>query len=325
VSNALLPLISVIVPCYNAERFVGRAISSALGQTGVNVEVIVIDDASTDGTASLVESLAANDPRVRLIQCDVNGGPGRARNRGLAAAKGEWVAILDADDWYAPQRLQTLTALAEEDGASLVADNQYFVPSHSERPWQILRDPNADPVIRISCNDLFLGDKLTQMRNLGLLKMIARRKFIDESGLRYDEEKGIAEDFYFLLKCLLSESHLLFVSQPYYYYRTHGKSLTNTLSSDQVLALRTFHDRCWDQFQDHMEGSTRRLMLARGQAIESYIRYKLVVAAIENGDIKTSILRVLADPPIFLLLTRAFVFRIIRSLAATLPRRVGMS
>src|SRR5579875_23336 len=94
--------VSVIMPAFNAARSVAWAISSALEQTVADIEVLVIDDASTDLTAAVVEEIAARDPRVRLIRNPVNGGPGVARNFGLDAARGEWVALLDADDAFLP-------------------------------------------------------------------------------------------------------------------------------------------------------------------------------------------------------------------------------
>src|ERR1700739_2911130 len=89
---------SVIMPAYNAENTLQQAVNSAMEQTGVCLEVLVIDDASTDGTAAAAEALTARDPRVRLLRQPVNRGPAAARNRGLAAALGTWVALLDADD-----------------------------------------------------------------------------------------------------------------------------------------------------------------------------------------------------------------------------------
>src|SRR3954469_7601896 len=93
-----MELVSVIMPAFNAERFVGRAIQSALQQTEARIEIIVVDDSSSDATPSIVARIAAADTRVRLLRSTANMGPAAARNRGLEKARGTWIALLDADD-----------------------------------------------------------------------------------------------------------------------------------------------------------------------------------------------------------------------------------
>ncbi|HHQ41904.1 MAG TPA: glycosyltransferase family 2 protein, partial [Chromatiales bacterium] len=96
------PEISVVIPCYNAERFVGEAVESALGQRGVRHEVIVVDDGSTDGSSAVLERFRRH---IVLIRQE-NRGEGGARNRGIAAARGRYLAFLDADDWWDPSFLE---------------------------------------------------------------------------------------------------------------------------------------------------------------------------------------------------------------------------
>jgi len=105
------PLVSVIVPAYNAQAFVGRTLASLQAQTFADFEAIVVDDGSTDATAEIVARIAAADRRIRLIR-QANGGVAAARNRALAEARGAYVANLDADDVWRPQFLErTLAAL----------------------------------------------------------------------------------------------------------------------------------------------------------------------------------------------------------------------
>ncbi|MEM7645010.1 MAG: glycosyltransferase family 2 protein, partial [Pseudomonadota bacterium] len=100
---------TVIIAAWNAEAELSRSLRSALAQA-IPVEVIVADDASTDGTASLVETMAQADPRVVLVRQAVNGGPGAARNVAIEAARGDWIAVLDADDTMRPDRLAKMIA-----------------------------------------------------------------------------------------------------------------------------------------------------------------------------------------------------------------------
>src|SRR5258707_1195045 len=115
--------VSVIIPAFDVATVIGRAIASALAQTRPALEIIVVDDASRDQTRKVVEELAASHPQVKLISLPRNRGPAHARNTALAQARGDWVAILDADDAWRPHRLERLLAVAGETGADFVADN----------------------------------------------------------------------------------------------------------------------------------------------------------------------------------------------------------
>jgi glycosyltransferase involved in cell wall biosynthesis len=111
-------LVTILIPVYNGERFLAEAIESALDQTHEPLEVIVVDDGSTDGSAAVAESY----PDVRLIRTE-NGGPGAARNLGIAAARGDAVANLDADDLMVPERIEhQLEAVAA--GADVVLSGE---------------------------------------------------------------------------------------------------------------------------------------------------------------------------------------------------------
>src|SRR6266481_2960226 len=99
------PLTSVVIPAYNAELFLERTLRSALRQTHSNLEVIVVDDGSTDKTRVIAEAAAAIDDRVRIISVP-NGGVAKSRNIGIAEANGEFVAFLDADDLWHPAKFE---------------------------------------------------------------------------------------------------------------------------------------------------------------------------------------------------------------------------
>ena len=103
-------LVSVIVPVYNARGFLTRCAASALTQDGAQVELILVDDGSTDGSDALCDELAAKDPRIRVIH-QANGGVSCARNAGIAQASGTWLMLLDADDTLLPGALAAMTSL----------------------------------------------------------------------------------------------------------------------------------------------------------------------------------------------------------------------
>lgn len=119
------PVVSVVIPAYNHERFVGEAIDSVLAQTISALEVIVVDDGSRDNTAVIADGRAAADPRVRVLR-QSNGGSHAAINRGLAECRAEWMAILNSDDRWAPRRLERLLAEGRA-GASFVVTGTRLV------------------------------------------------------------------------------------------------------------------------------------------------------------------------------------------------------
>ena len=111
-----LKLVSVIIPAYNAEHTLEKAVTSAASQTHENLEILVVNDGSTDGTLALAERLAGKDSRIRVLDRK-NGGVSRARNEGLLAAAGEDITFLDADDWMEPSMIRTLEEVKEEQQA----------------------------------------------------------------------------------------------------------------------------------------------------------------------------------------------------------------
>lgn len=114
------PLVSVIMPAYNAQQFITEAISSVLAQSVRDWELIVIDDGSLDETQKIVEAYSREDPRIRLIVNEENMGAARSRNRGLDVCCGEYVALLDSDDYWKPQMLEKMIACARDTKADII-------------------------------------------------------------------------------------------------------------------------------------------------------------------------------------------------------------
>ena len=121
-------LVSVIMAAYNCEAYVGEAVASVLAQTYQNWELIVVDDASTDRTAEIVQEFAEKDARIRLLRNERNVGPYPLRNRAIAAARGEFVAILDSDDVARPERLAlSVAALRDRPELGLVGGTSWQI------------------------------------------------------------------------------------------------------------------------------------------------------------------------------------------------------
>ena len=113
------PLVSIITPAYRAASFIEETIASVRAQTVDDFEHLIVDDRSPDDTAAVVQAWAYRDPRIVCIRHDTNGGPARARNTALARAQGQYIAFLDSDDLWVPEKLERQLAFMRETGTAL--------------------------------------------------------------------------------------------------------------------------------------------------------------------------------------------------------------
>lgn len=215
--------ISVVIPCYNAASWISETLRSALAQDIPNLEVIVIDDGSTDGSGDIV---ARDFPSVRLVRT-INGGPSRARNLGTALAKGEFIQYLDADDLLAPGKLKIQLAALEASGAEVAyGDWQYlelqldngFVPTR-----MICKTLSGDPEIALF-TDFWCPPAAYLFRSTIIARM---------SG--WNERLPIIQDARFALDCALHGARFAYVSGVMAYYRVHG---SDSVSRRNVDAFR---------------------------------------------------------------------------------------
>ena len=311
-----MPRVSIITVAYNAEPFIAQAVESVLAQSETDFELIVVDNASTDGTRAVVENYAYRDSRVRLIARSENFGPGYGRNAGIRAATGDWVAVLDADDWYHPDRLATLLDAAEADGADVVADNQFFIMDGAARPYRMLRKEGALGR-RLTAEDLLRGDRCGMIGSLGLFKPVIRRRFLQQHGIEYDETGCLSEDFYLLLTCLRYTPFLRFVAAPLYYYRIHPRSFSNSLTLPAVRGMRALHERHLGLFDHLVAPATARLMRRRSRQIDRYVAYRVLIDPLRRGNIRKCFYRMAANPFALPMLVEGFLrYLVLRHQAA---------
>jgi len=221
------PKVSVIIPAYNTEAFIEKSIRSVLNQTVKHVEVVVVDDASNDRTCQVVNNIT--DSRVKLFLSEQNGGASSARNRAIKESKGDWIAVLDSDDWFAPNRLEVLLKLAEEKNADIVADDLSFIQDGDIQPWSSLVKESGQSIETIQEIDpvFFVNTDIygQQGLHLGFTKPLFRRKFLIENKLSYNESIKVTHDYWLYLDCLLKGAKFIFLAEPYYYYRSRPGSL----------------------------------------------------------------------------------------------------
>lgn len=245
-------MVSVLVPAYNAEPFLERAVLSALGQTHADLEVLVIDDGSTDGTRGVAEDLAARDARVRVLHLPVNSGPSAARNAGLDAARGDWIAILDADDAFSPERLSFLLAVAAERKADVVADNVLLYDARARKVERALIDPAQLQPLEVIGIHRFVENCLhKRTRSLyTTLKPIIRRELIERMRLRYPVEIRHGEDFVFYIRLLLADTPFILTRQALYLYTQPMGGLSGQASG--MSRTRRGYDRLYQYTKELM-------------------------------------------------------------------------
>lgn len=275
-----MPDVSFLIAAFNAEHTLEAAVASALAQRDVTVEVIIVDDVSRDGTLSKARELARNEPRLEVLAQQRNMGPAAARNRALATARGDWIAILDADDYLAPERSRTLVALAQERGSQIVADNLVrFRDDAPEIVWPLLPQRHddvpydVDLVDYLNCNRMTGGDS-----TLGYLKPMFSREFLRENGVIYEEGLHIGEDFNFVLKALCAGARFTIAPHTFYFYRAVTGSLSRRLSAADIERLAAVNDSLLDERR--MEPGLRRAAAAYRRAawdLAAYCEFRAAV------------------------------------------------
>lgn len=226
------PDISVVIPCYNGAAHVGRAIDSALAQQGAGtVEVIVVDDCSTDGSDRLVSDLARADPRIRALANARNLGPGGTRNAAIAAATGAWIALLDADDAFAPGRLARLRAVATDSGADIVADLPilYDLAAGMVAPTQLRATGGWN---RLTPLALMEPDPVSGL-DLGLMKPMFRRTLAERGLWRYEDVRH-GEDFTLYLALLLKGEDIVLLHEAHYIFSARIGEISGRFSPGSV-------------------------------------------------------------------------------------------
>ena len=300
--------VSVIIANYNGEKFIADAIRSACRQTIRNIEIIVSDDSSTDSSVGIVESLIADDDRIRLVRSDVNGGPAAARNRALDIARGEWISVLDSDDLMHPRRLQSIIEEAVKSQADIVADDLLlFDASRQASPQTLFSNRWAKSPQWVSPEEYVLtNNPYGRGPALGYLKPVIRSSTISQHKVRYDERLTIAEDYDFVFRLLMAGAKFRTLPQIGYFYRRHSGSVSHRLSSD---ALQRIADSEAGWAKRWPQAGMQSALRARERSIRRAIAFDRLVQHIKAGQMAAAVRAVMADPAAaFLLYLPAWQF-----------------
>jgi glycosyltransferase involved in cell wall biosynthesis len=255
------PLVSIIIPVYNAERYISRCLDSIAGQSFQPMEVIIVDDGSTDNTSAIVRVYLSKYPWFKCIT-QTNKGPGESRNSGIAASRGKYIAFIDADDYITPDFVDVLFNLAEENSADIAVCNFYVLLPNG------LRFPYPFPTFVRKMSGSEGARKTLSMLNLpGVVwnKLYLRKLFID-NGIKFPSI--YYEDAITVCMLMINTKTVAATKKPCYYYLRHKQSLTGKFNekhiNDYLMAagiLKNYlvDQRMWSEWEKPFRKFLRRV------------------------------------------------------------------
>lgn len=234
------PKVSVIVPVHNAEKYLEQCLNSILGQTLKDIEVICVNDKSTDGSAAILDSYAANEPRLRVLQSP-GLGAGGARNIGLESAQGKYLSFLDADDFFEPDMLESAVAKAEEDQSDIVVYGSWLYDTmrqaNRQAKWMLNTEclPEGRPFAPSE-----IADCLFNVFGNYTWNKLFRTSLVREKGVLF-QEISRTNDLFFTCTALTQADLISVIDKIFVHYRVATQtSLQSTNDRDPLSFLKAF-------------------------------------------------------------------------------------
>lgn len=204
------PLISIIIPVFNTRQYLKECIESVINQTYTNLEIITIDDGSTDGSGEILDEYRKSDPRIKVIH-KKNAGVSAARNTGLSLASGDYIGFVDSDDYCVQDMFEQLvdTAMTESADAVICA----FIGDKKNIDNLSMSFSSREAIIEMNKGALFMGHLPNKLLKKELL-----------SDIKFNEDISILEDLLFLNYALLQAEKVVYINKELYYYRENMES-----------------------------------------------------------------------------------------------------
>ena len=253
-----MPGISVIVPVYQAERYVEKCVESVVNETFSDWELLLVDDGCSDGSALMCDKCAASDDRIRVFHKKKNGGVSAARNLALNEAKGDYITFLDVDDRYEGQYLETLWNLRLQSGAdSAACAHLNLWPDGTKQTELVLPAGVYDQDgIREGIVGALLGDRLkAPVFNGFIWRYLFSTEILRKAHLTF--EGAYLEDELFLMEYFCHSKKLAVTDEPLYRYFLNPTSVTHKYMADFMKVFGRFMERKEDLVQRHQLESLR--------------------------------------------------------------------
>lgn len=220
----MTPNVSIIMPVYNAEKYLHRAVDSILNQTMQEWELIMIDDGSRDSSPRICDEYAARDARIRVIH-KANAGVSAARQDGIDAAQGEYTIHADSDDWVEPTMLEELYAKAKSEKADMVICD-YYTNTLDKQTLNIQKPTD------VMDNTQTIRDLFQQLHGSCCNKLVARACYSDY-GIRFPEGLNYCEDQLTIVRLLLHPIKVSYLNRAFYHYFDNPGSITRNYQRGQ--------------------------------------------------------------------------------------------
>jgi glycosyltransferase involved in cell wall biosynthesis len=233
--------VDILVPCYNAEKYLPQLIESIKAQTYADYRVLFIDDGSSDRSVDIIETYAMQDSRVTLLKNDTNHGVHYTRNRGLKECRAKYIALMDADDEMPKYRLEhQMDFLLKNPECDVVSGNYCLISEEGKRgDLVVFGEWDTDQVYA----NLFFWDVIANG------SAVIKRRFIVEHELQWDENFPSVEDYNFWVDCMLAGANMHIMDEILEYYRVVQTGLSRTNSKPEKLERR---NKCFDAIHGKM-------------------------------------------------------------------------
>ena len=228
--------VSVIVPIYNVEKYVKECVESIINQDYKNIEIILVDDGSTDDSGKICDEMQKKDNRIIVIH-QKNGGVSNARNNGIKKATGKYICFVDGDDYVMKDYVSYLYNLAEQNDANIGVTSEPFTSFNSKQNEEKIENlTGKEATIKILCYNMMIG----------VYGKIFRRKYLEKNNIRLFEDLVIGEGFNFNVLSFQYTDKIVRSTKKIYVYRKNLKSVTNKFNEEKwkngIDALYRIHD-----------------------------------------------------------------------------------
>lgn len=242
-------LVSIVVPVYNTEKYLNRCISSLVNQSYQNIEILLIDDGSTDKSGEICDAWSVKDSRVYVIHKE-NEGAGITRNLGIEKAKGEYICFFDSDDYISKRAIEKAYECAYKNRAEIIILEHYLVKK-GKRPIPVAIHTNKNTYSGKEVCQTFLPDLIGPDIEKGIFTGLAIESWIIYStellvraGWRYESERRVlSEDTYSQVMLYQEVQTVSIVRTPVYYYCSRPESLSWSVDRYSIQALNGFYDQ----------------------------------------------------------------------------------